>query len=65
MFNLTGYQGVQWKLGLSCKWDLMSVWSCSVSMMRDPRKTGIVRVVAQRDNANCSVINTWPIGLVG
>jgi len=44
--------------GSSCRWDLMSVWSSLVSMMRDPCKTGIVRVVARRDDANCSVVNT-------
>ena len=32
--------------------------SRSSSMMRDPHKTGIDRVVAQRDDANCSEVNT-------
>ena len=31
--------------------------SRSSSMMRDPHKTGIVRAVAQRDNANCLEVN--------
>ena len=36
----------------------MSEKSRSSSMMRDPRKTGMARVVAQRDDANCSEVNT-------
>ena len=35
----------------------MSEKSHSSSMMRDPCKTGIVRAVAWRDNANCSEVN--------
>jgi len=36
----------------------LSEWSLSASMMRDPWRAGIVRVVAQRDDANCSEVNT-------
>ena len=36
----------------------MSEKSHSSFMMRDPRKTGIDRVVAQRDDANCSEVDT-------
>src|SRR5882724_3935683 len=32
----------------------MLEWSLSASMMRDPWRTGIDRVVAQRDDASCS-----------
>ena len=32
--------------------------SRSSSMMRDPCKMGMARVVAQRDDANCSEVNT-------
>ena len=35
----------------------MSEKSRSSSMMRDPRKTGMARVVARRDNANCLEVN--------
>ena len=35
----------------------MSEKSCSSSMMRDPHKTGIDRVVAWRDDANCLEVN--------
>ena len=35
----------------------MSEKSHSSSMIRDPRKTGMARVVARRDNANCSEVN--------
>jgi len=31
----------------------MSEWSLSESMMRDPWRTGIDRVVAQKDYASC------------
>src|SRR5882724_1110424 len=41
----------------------MSEWSLSASMMRDPQRTGIDRVVAQRDNASCSEVNTGAIVL--
>ena len=36
----------------------MSEKSHSSSMIRDPRKTGIVRAVAWRDDANCLEVNT-------
>ena len=35
----------------------MSKKSCSSSMIRDPCKTGIVRAVARRDDANCLEVN--------
>ena len=51
--------------GSSHRWDLMLVWSHLVSMMRDPCRAGIVRAVAWRDDANCSVVTCeyWPIVL--
>jgi len=43
--------------GSSLSWVQMSVWSHLASIMRDPQRTGIVRVVAQRDDASCSEVN--------
>jgi len=37
----------------------MLEWSLSASMMRDPQRAGMVRVVAWRDDASCSEVNTW------
>jgi len=34
----------------------LSEWSLSASMMRDPRRAGTDRVVARRDDANCSEV---------
>src|SRR5882724_428472 len=41
----------------------MSEWSLSVSMMRDPWRTGIDRVVALRDDASFSEVNTRAVVL--
>src|SRR5882724_2561875 len=35
----------------------MLEWSLSASMMRDPWRTGIDRVVVQRDDASCFEVN--------
>jgi len=36
----------------------MLEWSLLASMKRDPWRTGIDRVVAQKDDASCSEVNT-------
>ena len=42
----------------------MSEWSLSASMMSDPRKTGMARVVALRDDASCSEVLRVYAGIV-